>query len=451
MVTKIRLAVQAAVEAAKKLKKYWPYIAAIIVILAFLPIMLVTTLFSWLGVIDSDDEEMMEKASQYKTLATAEGISWQHVFAVDLGWNEMDLDKIDPKKIIKEFIYYTEEEEDVYETVTKDGVTTTKKTGTRTIKVKRHYSYNQVMDNLNFTVEQREMTDSVLSVLMEQEMENGSIGVNDSVMAFEPLVRKYAEMYGVEDHISLLLALIQQESGGRVLDVMQSSESAGLPPNTFTNPEDSIQQGIKYFSQMLSRANNDIKLTLQSYNFGGGFIDYALSRGGYSKENAIAFSQMMAERLGWDRYGDINYVDNVLRYATGFITGDGDQIFSFSDVYQSMREYIGLPYVWGGRKPSDGGFDCSGLMEYVFAKYSINVSGTAENQYHKTVAVSESAAIPGDLVFFKTTEKEISHVGMYIGNGQFINSNNGGVEVSSLEGWRKLYPFKGFRRIQTRG
>lgn len=450
MVTKIRLAVQAAIEAAKKLKKYWPYIAAIIVILAFLPIMLVTTLFSWLGVFDSDqdDAEMLEKANNYKTLAAAEGISWQHVYAVDLGWNEMDLDEIDAKKIIKKFIYYVEEEEDVYETVTKDGVTTTKKTGTRTIKVKRHYSYSQVMDNLNFTDEQREMTDNVIGVLMEHEVESGGIDLNDAVLAFEPLVRKYAEKYGVEDHISLILALIQQESGGRVLDVMQSSESAGLPPNTFTNPEDSIEQGIKYFARMLSKSKDDIKLALQSYNFGEKFISYALSRGGYSKENAISFSKMMAELQGWDRYGDINYVDNVLRYATGFA---GDQIFDFSEVYQSMRGYIGLPYVWGGRMPSDGGFDCSGLLEYVFAKYSINISGTAENQYHKTVAVSESAAKPGDLVFFKTTEKEISHVGMYIGNGEFINSNNGGVEVSSLEGWRKLYPFKGFRRIQTRG
>ncbi|MFB9324274.1 M23 family metallopeptidase, partial [Cryptosporangium minutisporangium] len=74
---------------------------------------------------------------------------------------------------------------------------------------------------------------------------------------------------------------------------------------------------VKYFSKMLKKAKGDIKLTLQAYNFGGGFIPYALERGGYSKEVAAAFSAMMEEKTGWDRYGDINYVENVLRYFEG--------------------------------------------------------------------------------------------------------------------------------------
>lgn len=97
----------------------------------------------------------------------------------------------------------------------------------------------------------------------------------------------------------------------------QSSESLGLPPNTITDPATSIDVGVRYFSSLIKESKGDIKLTLQSYNFGNGFIDYALKKGGYSKEVAAAFSSMMAIKLGWSRYGDINYVDNVLRYFKG--------------------------------------------------------------------------------------------------------------------------------------
>jgi murein DD-endopeptidase MepM/ murein hydrolase activator NlpD len=153
---------------------------------------------------------------------------------------------------------------------------------------------------------------------MEYEyLEGGEAAVSPLVLRYEPLVTKYAQKYGVESYVQLLLAKIQQESGGRLPDVMQSSESIGLPPNTITDPEQSIDVGVRYFAQVLKEAKGDVKLTLQAYNFGTGFIDYALDRGGYSKEVAVKFSEMMASKLGWSRYGDVNYVDNVLRYLYG--------------------------------------------------------------------------------------------------------------------------------------
>ncbi|MBT2668639.1 lysozyme family protein [Bacillus sp. ISL-4] len=142
----------------------------------------------------------------------------------------------------------------------------------------------------------------------------GTALISPDVLRYEPLVRKYALENGVEEHVPLLLAKIMQESGGRVPDVMQSSESLGFPPNTIMDPEYSIKVGVAYFADILKKAKGDIKLTLQSYNFGGGFIDYALDRGGYSKAVAVEFSNMMAAKQGWDRYGDVNYVENVLRY-----------------------------------------------------------------------------------------------------------------------------------------
>lgn len=440
------------IEAAKILKKYWPYIAAILLLIVLVPIIIINILTSWMGIAggDEEDAEYLALAGQYRQLAVEHGLQWQQILAIDLALHEMDQDKLDPSAIVKEFYYFEIKYIPVYETKKVNGVVivTDKIIRYDEEKTKRVRTFYQVMDRLNLNQEQREMADMVIDGIMDSQMDSGGLGVSGSVMAFEPLVRKYAIIYQIENHVGLLLALIQQESGGRVLDVMQSSESAGLPPNTFTNPEDSIAQGVKYFASVLIKAKGDQNLALQSYNFGIGFINYALPLGGYSKANAISFSKKMAEQYGWSRYGDVNYVDNVLRYMNQFITGDTDQKFDVNEVYQIMRNYIGMQYVWGGRNPSAGGFDCSGLLEYSFGLIGVNISGTAESQYNKTVAVSENSAKPGDLVFFKTTEKEISHVGMYIGNGKFINANNNGVEESSMDIWRGLYSFKGFRRIQ---
>ena len=157
----------------------------------------------------------------------------------------------------------------------------------------------------------------------------GKAQVSAQVRQYEGLVAKYAEKYGVGEYVELLLAKMMQESGGRGGDPMQSSESIGLPPNGITDPEQSIDVGVKYFSKMLKQAKGDVKLTLQAYNFGGGFIKYALDEGGYSKEVAKAFSEMMAKKMKWSRYGDINYVDNVMRYYTGGSFGSDMPVNSY--------------------------------------------------------------------------------------------------------------------------
>src|SRR5213080_2592055 len=131
----------------------------------------------------------------------------------------------------------------------------------------------------------------------------GTASVSPQVSRWEPLVRKYATENGIEQHTGIILALIQQESGGTELDVMQSSESMGLPPGSITDPELSIQVGVKYFADVLKKSKGDINLALQSYNFGEGFISYALDQGGYSKQTASAFSSTMAEKNGWSGYG----------------------------------------------------------------------------------------------------------------------------------------------------
>jgi len=125
----------------------------------------------------------------------------------------------------------------------------------------------------------------------------------------------------------LIMAVMMQESGGRGSDPMQSSESpynTRFPntPNSITDPIYSIEVGIRHLRSSLQAAQVEnpidmerIPLALQGYNFGNHYIPWAVENfGGHSMASAIAFSEMMAERLGWASYGDINYPSNVLRY-----------------------------------------------------------------------------------------------------------------------------------------
>lgn len=133
---------------------------------------------------------------------------------------------------------------------------------------------------------------------------------------YEPLIRLYAKEYDMLDYVDLIKAVIMQESGGRGKDPMQSSEgpfNTRYPnvPNGITDPEYSIACGVQELKSVLDAAKVEspvdlerIKLALQGYNYGNGYIDWAVEKdGGYTKANAIEFSDMMAERLGWTSYG----------------------------------------------------------------------------------------------------------------------------------------------------
>jgi cell wall-associated NlpC family hydrolase len=107
----------------------------------------------------------------------------------------------------------------------------------------------------------------------------------------------------------------------------------------------------------------------------------------------------------------------------------------------AMR-YLGVPYVWGGSTPR--GFDCSGLVSYVFAQIGVSLPHSSYSQFGMGTAVSISQLQPGDLVFFTGA----SHVGIYIGGGQFIHAPHTGdvVKISSLSGYYSSN-FAGGRRI----
>lgn len=242
------------------------------------------------------------------------------------------------------------------------------------------------------------------------------LNLSEEVLKHQPTVEKYAKEYGISDYVNYLLAIMQVESGGTATDVMQSSESMGLPPNSLST-EESIKQGCKYFSELLKSAEAkgcDIDTVVQAYNYGGGFIDYVAKHGKkYTFELAVSFAKdksggvkvtykneiSIKENGGWRyKYGNMFYVRLVNQYLA---------VPSFSDataqaIFKEALKYQGWKYVFGGSNPNTS-FDCSGLTSWCYGKAGISLPRTAQAQYDATQHIPLSQAKAGDLVFFHST------------------------------------------------
>ncbi|MFK8068416.1 MAG: C40 family peptidase [Gammaproteobacteria bacterium] len=110
-------------------------------------------------------------------------------------------------------------------------------------------------------------------------------------------------------------------------------------------------------------------------------------------------------------------------YATKRPSGKGDQIYTIA------HKLIGSPYRYGGEDPS--GFDCSGLVQYSHRNVGIKVPRTANDQYKSAYSIPASELKPGDVIFFRFNWRNISHVGIYAGQGKFIHAPRKGKRVTT--------------------
>src|SRR5699024_8576400 len=138
--------------------------------------------------------------------------------------------------------------------------------------------------------------------------------ISEDVKRYEDEFKEQAEEHDIEDQVDVLLALTMQESSGSEQDVMQSSESQGDSPGEITDPKKSIEVGVEYYADLYEEADGDEELTLQAYNMGGGFIDYA------EKENDGEYSQDLEREIRENKKEEgIEY------YADLYEEGDGDE------------------------------------------------------------------------------------------------------------------------------
>ncbi|HET7627204.1 MAG TPA: lysozyme family protein [Bacillales bacterium] len=156
-------------------------------------------------------------------------------------------------------------------------------------------------------------------------------GFSDQVKQYRPLIKKNLAKYGLENYTPVLMAVMEQESGGTGGDPMQASESAGLPANAIDDPKRSIVQGVKHFRHVLAygkRKHVDFATIIQAYNMGPGYIHYVAEHGGkHSESLAKQFSLLQVHRhpelydCGGNRnnfrypycYGDYTYSSKVMK------------------------------------------------------------------------------------------------------------------------------------------
>lgn len=116
------------------------------------------------------------------------------------------------------------------------------------------------------------------------------------------------------------------------------------------------------------------------------------------------------------------------------------------EVTEEARKYIGIPYRFGGADTA--GFDCSGFIQYVFRKKGMTLPRAADEQYGMGKKVSMSALRPGDLVFFSTYEKGVSHSGIYMGGGNFISATSSrGIAIADMTSGYWYDRYIGAKRI----
>ncbi|MEF9920361.1 MAG: lysozyme family protein [Erysipelotrichaceae bacterium] len=286
------------------------------------------------------------------------------------------------------------------------------------------------------------------SLSSDSGVETSTLPLSAEVLEHTETIRKYADANDIEDYVSLLQAIMMQESGGKGSDPMQSSTfeyNTKYPkqPNSIIEPEYSIQVGVKYFSYCIKEAKpknsldmQKIYLALQGYNYGKEYINWAIVNfNGYTRANAKVFSNEMKAKLQVDIYGNPNYVNQVLQY---YHLGNGDIV----KVAQTQIGNInGKPYwEWYGFSSRVEWCACfvswcaneSGLLEKgIIPKFSYCPTGIQWFKEHNRWMAKGQIPQTGYIIFFDWEQDGISdHVGIVekVENGNVItiegNSNN---------------------------
>lgn len=313
--------------------------------------------------------------------------------------------------------------------------------------------------------------------LSASDSSSSSQPLSKEVLSYTSVIRKYANQNGIPEYVPVIQAIMMQESGGRGTDPMQASEcpcNTRFPkrPGGITDPDYSIQAGIQYYAGCINGAGcmgpkdmERLRLSLQGYNYGNGYIPWAIKNyGGYSEANARKFSEEQAKAHGWSSYGDPEYVPHVLRYYSAGNPFDG--LFGNSQIISVAKAEIGNE---GGKKFwSWYGFDshvswcacfvswcgdrCGFIQSGVMPKFSLCTDGV---RWFKDNGKWQGRGIiptPGMIIFFDWQENgkrdgESDHVGIVEkcekgivytieGNsGDAVRRNNYPIDSASILGY----------------
>ena len=265
-----------------------------------------------------------------------------------------------------------------------------------------------------------------------------SEALSAEVLAHTPAIQKYASEFGIPEYVPAIQAIMMQESGGRGTDPMQASEcpyNTQYPntPGAIQDADYSIKVGIQYYADCVREAGcespqdmDKLKLSWQGYNYGNGYISWALEKfGGYSEANALQFSQEQAAAHGWSGYGDPEYVPHVMRYYSGggWFTG----LFGNRQLVTIAKSQLGNEggekfWSWWGFTERQEWCACfvswcadqAGLIQKeAVPKFSVCTDGVAWFQAKGKWQSGGSVPTPGTIIFFDWDHDGASdHVGI---------------------------------------
>ncbi|RDU95333.1 C40 family peptidase [Trinickia dinghuensis] len=144
-----------------------------------------------------------------------------------------------------------------------------------------------------------------------------------------------------------------------------------------------------------------------------------------------------------------SYGENTLRTMPPGLPRFVDHSIGREEISIEAMSLIGIPYRWGGNTP-ESGFDCSGLVRYVVARAAdVDLPRTTADISHRGESIEPDEIAPGDLIFFNTTGRPHSHVGIYVGKLRFVNapSTGGTVRLDYLTNPYWARHFDGIRRV----
>jgi len=265
-----------------------------------------------------------------------------------------------------------------------------------------------------------------------------SEALSAEVLAHTPAIQKYASEFGIPEYVPAIQAIMMQESGGRGTDPMQASEcpyNTQYPntPGAIQDADYSIKVGIQYYADCVREAGcespqdlDKLKLSWQGYNYGNGYISWALEKfGGYSEANALQFSQEQAAAHGWLGYGDPEYVPHVMRYYSG--GGWFAGLFGNGQLVTIAKSQLGNEggqkfWSWWGFTERQEWCACfvswcadqAGLIQKeAVPKFSVCTDGVAWFQAKGKWQSGGSVPTPGTIIFFDWDHDGASdHVGI---------------------------------------
>jgi cell wall-associated NlpC family hydrolase len=273
------------------------------------------------------------------------------------------------------------------------------------------------------------------------------------------LARRLVAIYTTRDDQSTLAVLLGAQSIDDLVNRIETVQSVSSQDVAVMNQVIGFKREVTMHQHALVRARHDQKRLVAQRAAAKSRIGTQLQRtnGLYASvkgeiAHLIAMQnarQLALARAAQARYGSLQEAQNLALQDTvvgaSASTADGSVAppSQYTGVVAIAMRYLGTPYVWGGASP--GGFDCSGLVAYVYAQVGVSLPHYTGAQWTMGVPVSRGDLQPGDLVFFDG----LGHVGLYIGGGQFIHAPHTGdvVRISSLDESGYSSSYVGARRI----